>query len=89
MEEGGFDINKINGAEPPTTKEAKSTEETEQADNGGIFTETLARIYIKQGKYERAYQIIDRLHKKHPHKSAYYIDQLRFLEKLILNSKQG
>ena len=31
--------------------------------------------------------IIDRLHKEHPDKSAFYVDQLRFLEKLILNSK--
>lgn len=58
------------------------------ADSGGIFTETLARIYIKQGKYERAYQIIDRLYKQHPQKSAFYIDQLRFLEKLMLNEKK-
>lgn len=58
------------------------------ADSGGIFTETLARIYIKQGKYERAYQIIDRLYKQHPQKSAFYIDQLRFLEKQMLNEKK-
>ena len=58
------------------------------ADGGGVFTETLARIYIKQGKYERAYQIIDRLYKQHPQKSAFYIDQLRFLEKLMLNEKK-
>ena len=58
------------------------------ADSGGIFTETLARIYIKQGKYERAYQIIDRLYKQHPQKSAFYVDQLRFLEKLMLNEKK-
>ena len=58
------------------------------ADSGGIFTETLARIYTKQGKYERAYQIIDRLYKQHPQKSAFYIDQLRFLEKLMLNEKK-
>lgn len=58
------------------------------ADSGGVFTETLARIYIKQGKYERAYQIIDRLYKQHPQKSAFYVDQLRFLEKLMLNEKK-
>ena len=57
-------------------------------ENGGVFTETLARIYIKQGKYERAYQIIDRLYKQHPQKSAFYVDQLRFLEKLMLNEKK-
>ena len=43
---------------------------------------------VKQGKYERAYQIIDRLYKQHPQKSAFYVDQLRFLEKLMLNEKK-
>ena len=98
IEEGGFNLEKINGTEESETKSdtevdtgAEPTEATphnESSDNGGIFTETLARIYIKQGKYERAYQIIDRLHKQHPQKSAYYVDQLRFLEKLMLNAKK-
>lgn len=104
IEEGGFNLEKINGTEESETKSdtgadigsdtdtetepAEATPHNESSDNGGIFTETLARIYIKQGKYERAYQIIDRLHKQHPQKSAYYVDQLRFLEKLILNAKK-
>lgn len=57
-------------------------------ENSGVFTETLARIYIKQGKYQRAYEIISRLHQQHPDKNGYYVDQLRFLEKLMLNSKK-
>ena len=94
IEEGGFNLEKINGTEESEPKSSADTEpveatpHNESSDNGGIFTETLARIYIKQGKYERAYQIIDRLHKQHPQKSAYYVDQLRFLEKLILNAKK-
>lgn len=94
IEEGGFNLEKINGTEESEPKSSADTEPAEAAphnessDYGGIFTETLARIYIKQGKYERAYQIIDRLHKQHPQKSAYYVDQLRFLEKLILNAKK-
>jgi len=102
IEEGGFNLEKINGTEESETKSdteadteadagaepAEATPHNESSDNGGIFTETLARIYIKQGKYERAYQIIDRLHKQHPQKSAYYVDQLRFLEKLMLNAKK-
>lgn len=72
-----------------SAKPADATVAADAADaGGGIFTETLARIYIKQGKYERAYQIIDRLYKQHPQKSAFYIDQLRFLEKLMLNEKK-
>lgn len=73
------DVNANAGAKPADAVDA---------DSGGVFTETLARIYIKQGKYERAYQIIDRLYKQHPQKSAFYVDQLRFLEKLMLNEKK-
>ena len=50
------------------------------------FTETLARIYIKQGRYQKALDIISRLSSKYPHKNAYFADQMRFLEKLIINS---
>ena len=73
------DVNANAGAKPADAADA---------DSGGVFTETLARIYIKQGKYERAYQIIDRLYKQHPQKSAFYVDQLCFLEKLMLNEKK-
>lgn len=75
-------------AKPADAAVAADAADAADADGGGIFTETLARIYIKQGKYERAYQIIDRLYKQHPQKSAFYIDQLRFLEKLMLNEKK-
>ncbi len=50
------------------------------------FTETLARIYIKQGRYQRALDIITRLSERYPKKNAYFADQIRFLEKLIINS---
>ena len=53
------------------------------------FTETLARIYIKQGRYQRALDIITRLSEHYPKKNAYFADQIRFLEKLIINSKKN
>ena len=65
------------------------TEKDEHTENSGVFTETLARIYIKQGKYERALDIIRKLYAQNPHKSAYYTDQMRFLEKLIVNNKNN
>ena len=80
-------INTSDGADANANAGAKPADAAD-ADSGGVFTETLARIYIKQGKYERAYQIIDRLYKQHPQKSAFYVDQLRFLEKLMLNEKK-
>ena len=53
----------------------------------GFFTETLARIYIKQGQYSKALEIIKRLNLNFPKKNVYFADQIRFLEKLIINNK--
>ncbi len=53
------------------------------------FTETLARIYIKQGRYQKALDIISRLSRQFPHQNAYFADQIRFLEKLIINSNNN
>ena len=65
--------------------------ETDDDDFGsdeGYFTETLARIYIKQGRYSKALEIIKRLNLNYPKKNIYFADQVRFLEKLILNNKK-
>lgn len=51
------------------------------------FTETLAHIYVKQKRYEKALQIIKNLNLKYPEKNVYFADQIRFLEKLIINTK--
>ena len=51
------------------------------------FTETLAKIYIKQHRYEKALEIIKKLSLNYPKKNAYFADQIRFLEKLIINAK--
>ena len=58
-----------------------------QADEG-YFTETLARIYIKQGRYSKALEIIQQLSLIYPKKNAYFADQIRFLQKLILNNNK-
>ena len=65
----------------------QTSSSTEKEQNEGYFTETLARIYIKQGRYEKALEIIQRLNLNYPKKNAYFADQIRFLEKLILNNK--
>ena len=60
----------------------------ENAPDEGYFTETLARIYIKQGRYSKALEIIRRLSLVYPKKNAYFADQIRFLEKLIINNNK-
>ena len=77
--------------ENPTLK--PDIEPTQQGDGekdeNGIYTETLARIYIKQGNYSKALQIIRQISLDNPKKNAYFADQIRFLEKLIINSNKN
>ena len=53
-----------------------------------FFTETLANIYIKQGKYSKALEIIKRLYLEFPNKNRYFADQIRFLEIIIKHTKK-
>ncbi len=50
-----------------------------------FFSETLAKIYLKQKKYDKALEIIRKLNLLYPEKNIYFADQIRFLEKLITN----
>jgi hypothetical protein len=58
-------------------------------DDESFFTETLAQIYIKQGRFLKALEIIQRINLNYPKKSIYFADQIRYLEKLILNNKKN
>jgi len=52
------------------------------------FSEALAKIYLKQKRYDKALEIIKSLRLKYPEKNSYFADQIRYLEKLILTTKQ-
>ena len=56
--------------------------DTEPLDDT-YFTETLARIYLKQRRYDKALEIIRSLYLNFPNKSIYFADQIRYLEKLV------
>ncbi len=74
--------------EPVYKPEISMPEENCEDDaKNGYFTEKLAKIYIKQGRYDKALEIIQRINLNNTKKSAYFADQIRFLEKLILNNK--
>ena len=59
---------------------------SEEEEDDSCFTETLAKIYVKQHRYSKALEIIKKLSLKYPKKNAYFADQIRFLEKLIINA---
>ncbi len=71
----------------PPVPEPEPVEEPEGIEEE-YFTETLARIYIKQGRYSKALEIIRRLSLQVPKKNAYFADQIRFLEKVIINNNK-
>ena len=84
------DGGKIQLQDQPTYKpELEEEKKGENESEEGYFTETLAKIYIKQGRYSKALEIIQRLNLNYPKKNAYFADQIRFLKKLIINNKNN
>ena len=88
-------INNDNGkivlSETPTLKPdlEDNIPETQNGVKEGYFTETFARIYIKQGNYSKALEIIQQLSLENPKKNVYFADQIRFLQKLIINNNKN
>lgn len=83
-EQGRILLNELKDEEETTEAPVIEEEPAEEE----YFTETLARIYIKQGRYQKALEIIQRLSNNFPEKNAYFADQIRFLEKLIINNNK-
>ena len=70
--------------ETPDENETPDFDPTEKISlDDSYFTETLARVYIGQKRYDKALEIIRVLSLKYPKKNLYFADQIRYLEKII------
>jgi tetratricopeptide (TPR) repeat protein len=60
--------------------------ETNKDDNSYLMTETLARVYLEQKKYQRAIQAYEILILKYPEKSSYFADRISDIKILQQNN---
>jgi hypothetical protein len=74
-------LSEKNEAEDENATRPESSEKATLDDS--YFTETLARVYISQKRYNKALEIIRVLSLKYPEKNIYFADQIRYLEKII------
>ena len=87
VEEPASDVEKKKTASAQDEEAAENLPLSSEEWDDSCLTETLAKIYIKQHRYEKALEIIKKLSLNYPKKNAYFADQIRFLEKLIINAK--
>ena len=62
--------------------EVKSSFKTDKKIKDELITETLAKIYMKQEKYNKAIKAYEILSLKYPKKSSFFADQINGIKKL-------
>lgn len=73
----------------PKPVETAPVQQPQETADDTLLSESLAKIYIRQRRYTKAYEIIRNLSLNYPEKSIYFADQLRFLQKLIINQQHN
>ena len=74
---------------PPIRKEEEPRVflEPSSENNSYLMTETLARVYLEQNKYDKAIQAYEILILKYPEKSSFFADRISDIEILQQNNK--
>jgi tetratricopeptide (TPR) repeat protein len=67
-------------------QEFASPEITEEDEE--VLTETMVNIYIKQGRYAQALEILRKICLNNPKKSAYFANQMKLLQ-LVINESEA
>ena len=60
--------------------------EPSNTDNSSLMTETLARVYLEQKKYQKAIQAYQILILKYPEKSSFFADRILDIKNLQQNN---
>ena len=63
--------------------EPSDLKEEGENENDEFITETLSRVYLKQGHYQKAIDSFERLSLKFPEKSVYFALQIEEIKKLL------
>ena len=84
-------IDKFIEASPKISPIKQNTESTvhidvNKSDNSHLMTETLARVYLEQKKYQKAIQAYEILILKYPEKSSFFADRISDIKILQQNN---
>ena len=67
------------------TASSSTPTHVEKPEPPELITDTLAKIYIKQGFYDKAIFAYEKLSLKYPEKNSYFADQIRKIKQIINN----